>query len=81
MDFKVKSSIAVDVATHVFKFSFTPDTNDYQHYSKIKKLRYCWGIGVYAVLPDDNGRNPFFQKLKIRINPYTTNLYKNQYII
>ncbi len=27
---------------------------------------------VYSrpVLPDDNGRNPFFQKLKIRINPY-----------
>ncbi len=29
-----------------------------------------------AVLPDDNGRNPCFQKLKIRINPY-----KNLYII
>ncbi len=29
MDFKVKSSIAVDEATRVFKFLFTPDTNDY----------------------------------------------------
>ncbi len=24
-----------------------------------------------SVLPDDNGRNPCFEKLKIRINPYT----------
>ncbi len=48
MDFKVKSSIAVDVATHIFKFLFTPDTNNYQYYWKIKKSRYCWGIGVYV---------------------------------
>ncbi len=32
MDFKVKSSIFVDVATHGFKFLFTPDANDCQHY-------------------------------------------------
>ncbi len=51
MDFKVKSSITVVyVVTHVFKFLFTPDTNDYQHYWKIKKSRYCWGIGVYVDL-------------------------------
>ncbi len=50
MNFKVKSSIAVDVATHIFQFLFTLDTNDYQHYWKIKKSRYCWGIEVYVDL-------------------------------
>ncbi len=31
--------------------------------------RICLSISG-AVLPDDNSRNPFFRKLKIRINPY-----------
>ncbi len=48
MDFKVKSSIAVDVANHVFNF-YLLLIHDYQHYWKIKKSRYCWGIGVYRV--------------------------------
>ncbi len=35
---------------------------------------------VKAVLPDDNGGNPFFQKLKIRINPYThKSVYESVY--
>ncbi len=40
---------------------------DYNHNPKI---RYPDNRELDAVLPDDNGRNPFFQKLKIRINPY-----------
>ncbi len=51
MDFKVKNSISLDVATHtVFNFYLPLIPMITNIIEKIKKSRYCWGIEVYVDL-------------------------------
>ncbi len=50
MDFKVKSSIAVDVATHVFNFYLALMTMITNIIEKSKNHNIFGDIGVYVVL-------------------------------
>ncbi len=51
MDFKVKSSIIMDVlATHVFNFYLPLIPMITNIIEKSKTSRYCWDIGVYVDL-------------------------------